>query len=240
MEVIRANLYTNFGYESINPVAAEAAYGALMKWLDLPTSQLAIGTTNYDVSAEDAVRRKGLEVYDGFVGSYYSPQTLDLTDFEARHRNNPAMVTVLHLHGAVGWFRPSETPGVIQRMGAPRYMPDLGTPALLLPDNRKTANSLAGAEQVWSAFEQLLDEATHVLILGHSLHDAHLVEIVREVNAQVGVCWYHSADDIKNLALDVAERDNVATILPGAAFIPCNFGPKALVAQYWLDQWLSQ
>lgn len=50
------------------------------------------------------------------------------------------------------------------------------SPALLLPDNTKNPTNFEPAlGATWTAFLAVLRRATHVLVIGYSLNDKHLV-----------------------------------------------------------------
>jgi hypothetical protein len=237
VHAIWTNLYENFGFRSFNGQLAAQAYDHLRGWFSQQPTHLSIATTNYDLSAEEAFRLLGSTVLDGFSGSAYTAQTLDLDDLMNRRLESVEYVPVLHLHGAVGWYRSSDGSGSITRHPADQpYYPHLGPPALLLPDGRKTISSLVGAERVWDAFQVLLDEASHVLVLGHSLHDKHLVELIKG-GPRVAVAWH--LDELTTDDAQRSARDYVNRKLPGAAFIPCSFGPQTMADRGVINDWLT-
>ncbi len=85
----------------------------------------------------------------------------------------------LHLHGAVGWY--VEDGRIVVEAGD-RPFDDRRIPAVLYPDPDKDPNDATGwgAHAVWEVLRGALSDATHVLVLGHSLNDRPLVEALAE------------------------------------------------------------
>ncbi len=106
-----------------------------------------------------------------------------------------------------------------------------------MPDAEKTVTSLVGAEQLWVEFRHLLDQATHVFVLGHSLNDRHLNEVIRENARNVAVSYYLPSVDFD--PQDFAfEEDRVRSLFPGAVLVPCLFGPNPSFAYERVEDWL--
>lgn len=189
VEVIHRNLYENFGHRRLSEVACSAAYMRVRQWFTAAdgSTHLWFATTNYDPAIEVAFEHQGFQILDGFTASSrYASERLEPLGLTDTALQSNSYLPLLHLHGAVGWYRDSD--GSIRRYAADLpYNPTLGTPALLLPDSTKTINSLAGGEQLWVEFRRLLEEASHVVFLGHSLHDQHLVELVAEASTPTAV-----------------------------------------------------
>jgi len=78
----------------------------------------------------------------------------------------------------VGWYR---TETGIRIDPADQPFDERQTPAVLYPDPNKDPNSESDApvQAIWSKFEESLARATHVLVLGHSLHDRPLSNLIR-------------------------------------------------------------
>ncbi len=106
LHTIRTNLFDQFGYRAFDDQKATDAYSALRKLLEAgrPDTQLAFATTNYDQTIETALEELGIAFDDGFPRTARSAlQTLRPEGLARRW--DPSEVPVLHLHGAVGWYR---------------------------------------------------------------------------------------------------------------------------------------
>lgn len=239
LEIIRENLFESFGRPSLDLAAAKAAYQWLRTRLvvDGEPGMIWFATTNYDPAIEITFEELGFTVLDGFSTPGYSTPVLQPRGLAERALASNSHLPVIHLHGAVGWYAKN---GVINRFPADLgYNATLGVPALLLPDNTKTTSSLVGAETLWDEFRALLDEATHVLVLGHSLHDRHLVEVLAQPRrARIAVSQYfESADALSEDGIDQMQLELQAQ-LPTATAIPMVFGPKSVVHEDRFARWL--
>ncbi len=92
-------------------------------------------------------------------------------------------VPLLHLHGRVGWLvRPGSGPGsgpyAVDNLA--NWTDSFGVPLVMLPDPRKELGNDGVIGQMWTDFHEALQRARRVLVLGHSLHDAPLVEALSE------------------------------------------------------------
>ena len=77
---------------------------------------------------------------------------------------------VLHLHGAVGWYRASDDRIVFHHPDM-SYNASLGIPALLLPDpNKESVFTYVGVDAIWAELDGALETATHILVIGYSLN----------------------------------------------------------------------
>jgi hypothetical protein len=241
VETIRRNLYANFGYERFDDGRARAAYDALRAAFahnGAVEASYWFATTNYDCAIEAAFSSLNYKVLDGFekrgLGTpVLSPQGIAETALQSNGH-----VPVLHLHGAVGWYR-SEG-GYIQQFPPDQpYNSSLGVPALLLPDNRKTATSLVGGEALWEEFDKLLDNATHLMFLGHSLHDQHLVDLVRTKNRNTAVVIRMPQDDEEEGLRFAEQVEYVTDTLPDARWIAGEFSDPPLFHPDALQSWLA-
>ncbi|MGH2912111.1 MAG: SIR2 family protein [Solirubrobacteraceae bacterium] len=148
-------------------------------------------TTNYDRSLEMAFSALKLRARTGF---YYDgveyPQLLPAG--LGAYQDEPA---ILHLHGAVGWYR-NQTGEIVEYPATAPYSPTNGLPAVLYPSNNKVVeDSIVRA--IWVEFDSALDAATHILVLGHSLADKHLVDRLRSISVPLGVTALTEADESK-------------------------------------------
>lgn len=241
VELIRGNLFDNFGYPRFDDELARSAYAKLQAWLTEGDENvsLAFATTNYDATIETAYSALGFTILDGFEapGPYATPVLNPLGLAQQARRGND-LLPVLHLHGAVGWYRASDGPIRRHASDLP-YNSSLGTPALLLPDATKSVDSLAGAETLWDEFRLLLADASHVLVLGHSLHDRHLVELLAN-RSRLAACWYAPRERLNDPDVYAAGKKYVSKYLPTAAVIPCEFGPQPAANGELLHKWLHQ
>jgi hypothetical protein len=220
LTTIRENLFESFGYNQFSDAKCTAAYTALMSILGDSGLRMHVATTNYDQTVEIALGNMGLAYEDGFIGS--GPVTPRLAPDGLVDRANAAdRIALLHLHGAVGWY---ELGGEIRKHPSDSPLnSSLGTPAILPPDDTKAVNAFAPwTRDLWQEFAQLVQEASHVLVIGHSLNDSHLVDELRKAPGPVAVCAYFSAP---NWDVDAAELGRIYELLPSASAIPMSFGP---------------
>ncbi|MFL6239307.1 MAG: SIR2 family protein [Actinomycetes bacterium] len=248
-ETVHENLYRNFGYSHYNDGLAEQAYSRLKSMLTAAGSDigLAFATTNYDQCIEAAFAAPQWKILDGFRRSPLETPILNATGIAEEWLQATDRIPILHLHGAVGWYRGDDQR--IRWYPPDRgYIPALGRPALLLPDPEKTTTSLPGAETLWDEFRKLLAESTHVLFVGHSLNDDHLVEVVAQAGRPTAVLVYSRS--LAKVGGPDAEQDDDGTeesatgfvdrVLPGARVIPGIFGPQPEFPEAELHGWLGE
>lgn len=234
---IQRNLFKLFNESRVDEDAAFESYSALHSLLrnafdDRPVF-LAHVTTNFDHAIEAAI---GLEaessnepraVLDGFAGSHGGKNETwapNLLRFSSQHDGE---VPVLHLHGAVGWyFSPDGT--AIRRRPSDELLDERLTPALLLPDDKKDVRLFPGPlKQIWDQFRQMLANSTHVLVLGHSLHDNHLVEELRASEKPVAYVALTDPDEHGRFHLEPSPHtDTVQKLLPKVKIIAGRFGQR--------------
>jgi hypothetical protein len=238
--IIHRNLYDSFGSKRLDRQRAKSAYEGLRSVLidaGAPVPAVAFATTNYDCAIEIAFQMLGSKVLDGFRPEGYGTPYFDPLGIAEEALQANGVVPVLHLHGAVGWYR--EPDGRIARYPADQpYNPTLGVPALLLPDSRKTTGSLPGAERVWREFDSLLREATHLLFVGHSLNDRYLIDRIGAHRKPTAVAWWFSSPTLPQSEIDLITA-HVDTRLPGAFIVPAEFGPSPYFHPGQLAAWLS-
>jgi hypothetical protein len=167
---LNETLYDSFAANVISRDKVKRAYSALLDPLDLDDS-LVIATTNYDLAAEIAVGEYyDREARDGFPQVRYRSPELDPEGLVDWAMVSDAGVPVLHLHGAVGWYL-REDGTIARELADRRYNPTLGVPAILPPDPNKDPMNDATVQAIWQEFTKAVQEASHILVLGHSLHD---------------------------------------------------------------------
>jgi hypothetical protein len=249
------NLFTNFGRDRIDDEKAIRAYEHLhfaIRHADGSASQsaderdnaaesfIAHATTNYDTAIEIALESdKSVEVVDGFQrrsgrgSATYTPELLTGSDV----RSSTRFVPVVHLHGAVGWY--SRPNGTVTAQPADEAYDDRRIPALLLPDKNKVpAGFDSPARETWLRFEQLLTMSTHVLVIGHSLHDAHVVDALRASNASICVIVHKRADPKLRPGLAGTEDEvrRIRSLLKEVTLLPGDFGSDHIEKFFDVDQ----
>ena len=209
MEIINSTLYDQFGQGRIDYDRASAAYSQVLS--EAGDCRLMVATTNYDRAAESALRHIGTTINTGFDG----PPEMTPTLKPGGMVEGPA-VPVIHLHGAVGWY---ERDGVVHdHYGDGSYNPTLGTPVVLYPDPDKDPTSDALVQQLWDEFDQAIEVANLILVIGHSLHDPALVGALGDAissGKRVIVSYLHPEDE-----------GRLDQILPDVRIVQMEFGPK--------------
>lgn len=249
IETLNETLYELFGRRALDETRVDSAYARLADALAMPRKQTSdqwvIGvTTNYDPALEIGLSRVGFRVDPGFVAEGFGATPV----FQPRGFVDRAMaeraVPILHLHGAVGWYQ--RDGNVVMEYADRPYDASFGLPVVLYPDPDKEPTRDALVSDLWTEFSNALDAATHVMVLGHSLHDAPLVEHLRKEGAKVGVIVYDQTSDPQqepaaqtNAAMK-AEITRVQKLLPEARLIPGRFGVDPTFSEKALDAWREQ
>ncbi len=228
---INVTLYRMFSASAINEANAIDAYGNLLSHLGSP-KDLTIVTTNYDPAAEIALAGLGLRPDTGFDRPPGRAPLLNPHGLVQRARGAERDVPVIHLHGAVGWYEKEGT--VHEQHQDQPFNPNLGRPVVLYPDPNKDPTRDAVVQALWVEFDAALADATHVLVIGHSLHDPALVAKLRaaSVNAQVGICVLdlHGPKAVSHGRIPKAPSREAKRVLRlmgrEAQVIPVLFGPR--------------
>lgn len=208
---VNGTLYRQFSHVAVDDARAVAAYGSLLKQLRKP--DVAIATTNYDRSAESALLKLGYSVVNGFVGDppgrkIFEPASLA----EMRGKG----VTLLHLHGAVGWY---ERNGEVVLDNADEDHDDSrGSPVVLYPERGKNPSENVIVAELWRELEFAVENARRVLVIGHSLHDQPLVDVLsgQRRRQMLAVSCF-----------DAGDQKRVKELLPEAVPFKLDFGPEA-------------
>ena len=223
IQIIYGSLYRSFGSPSLDILKAWAAYSPLLTHFGVyaGTGGLVVATTNYDVLAEAALGAGGFRVD---CGETPSPQRTNERTVESAGllRGMPRYTPVLHLHGRTGWYRPRGS-AQVQSTDSATHEAGFGTPVVLLPDLEKDYAGDEFIAGIWSDFRESLQRARRVLVLGHSLHDAKLVESIREniELGRVGVAWHSGPTASATERLDLESK--VRTELAGAQTFGIDF-----------------
>ena len=235
--VLRRNLYDQFNQTRVDDDAAYASYSRLHDQIrdafdDRPVF-LSHVTTNFDHAIEAAIGGEAArgaeprEIRNGFAASSggraetWAPNLL-------RYGDHDGVIPILHLHGAVGWYFTEEGDS-LRRRPSNDLFDERQVPALLLPNDKKDVNTFPGPlGQVWEQFKQLLQNSTHVLVLGHSLHDPHLVDALQTSEKPIAVIAYTEPDEDGSFDLDRSPLlEELRSLLPTATFIAGKFAQRS-------------
>lgn len=246
LAAIHGSLYESFGWERTLPQAAVQPYRNLFQALRVaPPQSLVYTTTNYDRIGEAVLDRLGWRIDCGERTTFSGPgtggqQTIDvdrLTDGLSRY------TPVLHLHGAVGWYR-RQTDGSLLVAGGTMYQADFGVPIVMLPDPEKDYEAEPIIQTLWSQFGEALQRAKRVLVLGHSLSDPGLVEALRthvEPGERLAVTLLATRSNSDEL--DPSAASTLAIIrerLPAARLISLRFDRNMAAPTLAINNWYEQ
>jgi hypothetical protein len=208
---VNGTLYRQFSHVAVDDSRAVAAYGSLLKQLRQP--EIALATTNYDRSAESALLRLGYSVVNGFVGDPPRRKIFEPTSLaETRGQG----VTLLHLHGAVGWY---ERNGEVVLDNADEDHDDSrGSPVVLYPERGKKPSENVIVAELWRELEFAMQNAQRVLVIGHSLHDQPLVDVLKRKKR---------GQKMAVSCFDGSDQKRVKELLPEALPFKLDFGPEA-------------
>jgi hypothetical protein len=246
IEQLHRSLYQEFGADRISAERAQNAYGALLDHLPNRESVVFV-TTNYDPAIEIALEAMGHEVATGFRRRPGRTPVLLPEGTVNWKDNHQGRVPVLHLHGAVGWYE--QDGQVVSQYADQAYNDSLGTPVVLYPDPEKDPTRDAIVQALWTEFDHALADATHVLVLGHSLHDPALVRKLAGINpgtTRLGVCVHMEVPD-PEVAVAVrktrtrelaAKKKQAQQKLKSAVGIGLSFGERLRVDGGAFESWL--
>lgn len=227
VRAVNVSLWREFSLNRVDTATATNSYESLLKALRaVPgkgSTTLFSATTNYDRSAEVALGELGFSVDTGARSVRGRTDRLDLDAIQPW--SDPKTVPHLHLHGAVGWYRDPERG--IRVDPADRDYDDRLTPAVLYPDPDKDplGEGEVGVNALWNKFADALESATHVLVLGHSLHDRPLLDALFQNTARsthLAFTFHHDAEPIvkrlKSYRTAIANRE--------VSLVSMDFQPK--------------
>jgi hypothetical protein len=235
---LHESLFREFGPDRIDAERAKTAYEEafdLVAGSPAEPLEIVCATTNYDRSLEAGLEAMGRTVRSGFKPHSIWTPTLDpagLGTFQ------PTSVSLLYLHGAVGWYRRGNR--ITSQAADAPYNSSLGDPAVLYPGPDKDMGRFETVE-LWREFEAAVGDATHILVVGHALNDRHLVAALKEAGGRVAVTVYPLDDD--GVFMDprkVTELEQTALVLqrlPEAHIIGWDFGPNFSVELSCVEAW---
>jgi hypothetical protein len=241
MDAINTTLFRLFGAVAIDEAKAVDAYDGLLEVLGRP-KDLVMVTTNYDPAIELALSGLGMRPETGFERTPGKPPHLEPEGMVERLREIPGTVPVLHLHGAVGWYEKKGQ--VLEHHQHLPFEHSNGRPVVLYPDPEKdpTRDSLVHA--LWDEFKAALRDATHVLVIGHSLHDPALVgrlaEASMSANVAIGLLGLPGPQGDK-LVVDDLTRKRIQALFPRLSAHPSmRFGPRSIAHLTHVGNWFAE
>ena len=110
-----------------------------------------------------------------------------------------------------------------------------GAPTLLLPDPDKDPKLEPSVRALWEEFELALEASSHVLVVGHSLHDPVLVARLRASASKVAVTTYPQQRGA--VAVPKDEETWIRSLLPDAQLMAMQLGPDLWVHQPAFQNW---
>jgi SIR2-like protein len=232
-EVIVSSLMEEFHHNRLAASFATEAYRQLLDMARLPnTTGLVYATTNYDALGELALEGLGAHPDAGEPARQYGGQAtgldvVGLLDDMSRH------TPVLHLHGKVGWYRDDR--GRVQVIDTQQHHSSHGVPVVMLPDPNK---SFAGDDVLallWAQFQEAVADAGRILVLGHSLADRQLVNVLRNATNKLGITYLGTGAD-----RDTAQLDRLRSEFGrDPVYFPVKFGPKLEGSWDLVARWLT-
>jgi hypothetical protein len=219
-DALNRTLYAEFGEERASRADAHAAYEALLRALTFnAAARIVVATTNYDPAAELAFEELELSPDNGDATGRGGVRRLSPEGLVGRCQQGRQRA-VLHLHGKVGWYNQSDG-SVEVHNHRERFNDSAGVPTIVWPDPAKNPENDPSMPPpirvLWHEFRQALQQATHVLVIGHSLNDPTLVEAINASSARKAVSSLSSHDDTETLRLK--------HLIPTADIIFGSFGP---------------
>jgi hypothetical protein len=243
-ETVHESLYSLFGEPSFDLTRARASYEQLLAQLGISarSANWVYATTNYDRIGDEALEAAGFRIAWGERQRIRISETI--IDADTLLAGVKTTVPVMHLHGRIGWHRrrASEGGNAIA-VNAAAYQPGFGTPIVMLPDPNKVYDSDPVINVIWSQFEEALQRAKRILVLGHSLHDEQIVDAIARFAdmATVAITVYgHQYDSAQPNWNEDPILGVRAELLPQATIIPIRFGEEGAPSPKLLDDWLGR
>ena len=241
-DLIHESLYESFSAERIDLDAAAQAYGMLFQQLGVGgTRSMVYATTNYDVVGEYVIGRLG-GLPDWGEPHALAPRGEADLRVERLLDGMPRYVPVLHLHGRVGWYRRDSQRPVSG--DTTKHHKDYGVPIVMLPDPNKEYDADPLVFSLWSQFEEALQRARRVFVLGHSLNDRQLVQALREnvmPAERVAVTVLGDPESPGQAALEAqGVKELLERELPTATLVPICFAQNTVSIEGSVERWNDQ
>lgn len=242
-KIVHETLYALFGAPQFDPQRARTSYEELLSRLAIKprSANWVYATTNYDTIAEEVLHEAGFRVA---WGERHPPRGEPIIDPDPLLDGLRTTVPVLHLHGRIGWYRRRESEGGQPiAVNSTTFEPGFGTPIVMLPDPNKVYDSDPVINTIWGLFEEALRRARRVLVLGHSLNDDQIVDVIANVveGKRLAVTVYGHRSDPEQP--DWSEDPIIKRCqekLPGCLVVPIRFGeegsPKPVLLERWLER----
>lgn len=243
MDSVNNTLFTLFGAKAIDERAAIETYSQLLALF--PSLGLSVVTTNYDPAAEIALSGLGFSPDTGFRRVPGRAPVLDPDGLVQRAAGQDSATPVIHLHGAVGWY---EHDGAVhEHYHDQPFDAKLGRPVVLYPDPEKDPTRDAVVQTLWREFDSALEISTHVLVIGHSLHDGALINKLRQAvnSCHVAISIYGgpggptAGGSSQETIHDEVER--MSKLVPGPVSFPAiDFAPAPNSVLDDIALWVAQ
>jgi hypothetical protein len=232
-KVIVSSLMEEFHHSRLAVSFATEAYRQLFEMARLPKAQgIVYATTNYDALGELALEDLGAHPATGEPNRQYGSSVVGLDvarllDDMGRH------TPVLHLHGKVGWYRNDR--GEVRVLDVNQHHPSNGIPVVMLPDPEKTYAGIDVLALLWQQFEEAVLAAGRILVLGHSLADRQLFNILSRVTNKLGITYLGTNADRDSGQLDRLRQQ----FGDGPAYFAVKFGPELEGSWDHVAKWLT-
>jgi hypothetical protein len=230
--VIVSSLMEEFHHSRLAVSDATVAYRALLDMARLPQAKgVVYATTNYDALGELALEDLGAHPDAGEPARQYGGHATGL-DVVGLLNDMERHTPVLHLHGKAGWYRDDR--GRVQVLDVQQHHSSHGVPVVMLPDPNK---SFAGDDVLallWAQFQEAVVDAGRILVLGHSLADQQLANILTTVPNKLGITYFGTNGDRDTAQLERLRND----FGRGPAYFPVKFGRKLEGSWDLVAQWL--
>ncbi|HKV87217.1 MAG TPA: hypothetical protein VJT78_04405 [Candidatus Dormibacteraeota bacterium] len=232
-KVIVSSLVEEFHHSRLAVTFATEAYRQLFEMARLPRAKgVVYVTTNYDALGELALLDLGAHPDTGEPARLYGGHATGL-DVAGLLNDMERHTPVLHLHGKAGWFRDDR--GRVQVLDVQQYHSSSGVPVVMLPDPNKSYAGDDVLSLLWSHFEQAVNAAGRILVIGHPLADRQLVQILLTAVGKLGITYLGTDTDRDNEQLERLRKE----FGNDPAYFGVKFGQKLEGRWDWVGQWLT-
>lgn len=189
---------------------------------NLKLPRIKFFTTNYDTLIEQAAQVAGVTLIDGF--SFTMPRTFSGTNFDydivyrdkSRIKNEESFVPkVLHLykmHGSLDWTTDEKGKIIIDSTSKSDDKKRL----IIYPASNKYESSYEQPYfEMMSRFQSYLrQENTLLIIIGFSLYDKHISNVIHEAvtqnpNFTLLICNYYKCPDCESISIPIDSDENL-------------------------------